>query len=482
MKKVFALMLALVMVLAVVCASAATIKVSQNVNADDGTAGNETYKAYKIFDVTTTSEFTQNDENLGEGKETGFSYTMPADSPWLTAVQATGAFTLTMSADGSVYNVALADESYNTETKAKEIAAALMANIPTGVTPIEFSTENEAVNVDDGYYIITSSLGTNLIAATATVDLTTKNEYPTDEKEVSKTDWNVGDDVEYTITVNIPASVDFTKPIVVHDTLDSVLKFNDDVSATIGDDTFAGARTNSEPSDECTFEVTLDISSLAPAEGAAPEAHTIVLKYTAELTSEAAADTEYVNKEFITYSAYETKPNEVKVKTFDFDLTKTFDPESEKELEATFKLYPTEGESKGTAAIQLIAGGDIAGKDITYVKADTDDTEKADIITAKNGKITNVRGLAAGTYYLTEQTTADGYNLLTTDVIITIGEDGSVTAESAEVEDGVITVENKAGTVLPSTGGMGTTIFYVVGGLLIIGAAIVLVARRKAHE
>ena len=481
MKKLFALMIALVMVMVVVSASAATIKISQNADPDEGVAGNETYKAYKIFDVTTTEAFTQTDENLGEGEKTGFSYTMPADSPWKSAVEGTGAFTLTLSADGTKYNVTL-NEGYNTEAKAKEIAASLMDNIPSGVTPITFTTEDEAVTVDDGYYIITSSLGTNLIAATATVDLTTKNSYITDKKEVSKTDWNVGDNVEYTITVNIPASVDYAKPIVVHDTLDEVLKFNNDVEATIGDNAFDGVTTSTATEDGCTFEVTLDISSLAPTAGAEPEAKTVVLKYTAELTSAAAADTEYANTEFSTYSAYQTIPHDAKIKTYDFDLTKTFDPESEEALEATFKLYPAVDGEKGSDAIQLISGGTIDGKDITYVKADTDDTGTADIISAKNGKITNVRGLASGTYYLTEQSTAEGYNLLTTDVVITIAEDGSVTAESAEVKDGVITVENKAGTVLPSTGGMGTTIFYVIGGLLIIGAGIVLVARRKAHE
>jgi LPXTG-motif cell wall-anchored protein len=45
-----------------------------------------------------------------------------------------------------------------------------------------------------------------------------------------------------------------------------------------------------------------------------------------------------------------------------------------------------------------------------------------------------------------------------------------------------VTVVNKAGTELPSTGGIGTTIFYVVGGLLVIGAAVILIARRKVSE
>ena len=51
--------------------------------------------------------------------------------------------------------------------------------------------------------------------------------------------------------------------------------------------------------------------------------------------------------------------------------------------------------------------------------------------------------------------------------------------QTAAVE---ITVENKAGAELPSTGGIGTTIFYIIGGLLVVGAAVVLIARRKARD
>ena len=58
----------------------------------------------------------------------------------------------------------------------------------------------------------------------------------------------------------------------------------------------------------------------------------------------------------------------------------------------------------------------------------------------------------------------------------------AVPVKASEGSFGEIDVENNEGTVLPSTGGSGTTIFYVIGGLLIIGAGIVLVARRKVHE
>lgn len=111
-------------------------------------------------------------------------------------------------------------------------------------------------------------------------------------------------------------------------------------------------------------------------------------------------------------------------------------------------------------------------------------------------------GLAAGTYTITEITAPDGYNLLTQPISLTItcntsnvsstntnctwtvtgklGNDDIITSVST---DGIIklTVENKTGSVLPSTGGMGTTIFYVLGAILVLGAAILLVTKRRMN-
>lgn len=46
-------------------------------------------------------------------------------------------------------------------------------------------------------------------------------------------------------------------------------------------------------------------------------------------------------------------------------------------------------------------------------------------------------------------------------------------------QDGGVKIENKAGTLLPSTGGMGTTLFYVAGGMMVVAAAVVLVTRKR---
>lgn len=121
-------------------------------------------------------------------------------------------------------------------------------------------------------------------------------------------------------------------------------------------------------------------------------------------------------------------------------------------------------------------------------------TVNGNIVTDDNGRM-SVSGLDAGTYFLTECVAPDGYNLLDADVKITItatySQDGKITDLTVAVDDGEategdkengeldVTVENFSGAELPSTGGIGTTIFYTLGGLLAVGAAVFLVTKKR---
>ena len=130
------------------------------------------------------------------------------------------------------------------------------------------------------------------------------------------------------------------------------------------------------------------------------------------------------------------------------------------------------------------------------------------ILTSAADGIFKIAGLDDGTYYLREIQAPAGYNLLEEDVQLVItadtknvqdwaGDPGqALTALNIRVNDGElqpgntetgivnVTVANNQGATLPETGGMGTTLFYIIGGLLVVGAGVLLVVRirMKAHN
>ena len=99
--------------------------------------------------------------------------------------------------------------------------------------------------------------------------------------------------------------------------------------------------------------------------------------------------------------------------------------------------------------------------------------------TDTNGKI-QIDGLDADTYYLREVKAPNGYNKLSSDILATvIGATTNADGSTSSYTTVVAKINNQSGTELPSTGGMGTTVFYVVGGILVVGAVVLLVARKR---
>lgn len=89
----------------------------------------------------------------------------------------------------------------------------------------------------------------------------------------------------------------------------------------------------------------------------------------------------------------------------------------------------------------------------------------------------NINGLKAGTYYLKEMAAPKGYNKLANPIKVTIDNEGKITTDKTTTEVGV---ENKSGTLLPSTGGMGTTLIYLAGIVLVVLSGYVLISKRRA--
>ncbi len=146
---------------------------------------------------------------------------------------------------------------------------------------------------------------------------------------------------------------------------------------------------------------------------------------------------------------------------------------------AKFKLYDAEtggNEIKLVQVTDAVDGG-------YYRPAVTGETG----VEIEAGEVT-IKGLGNGTYYLEETEAPISYNRLTGRQAVTI--DGASLTNTAAADntytakdtDTGIQVVNQAGTELPSTGGIGTTIFYVLGGILIVGAVVLLVSRKRMRE
>ena len=142
---------------------------------------------------------------------------------------------------------------------------------------------------------------------------------------------------------------------------------------------------------------------------------------------------------------------------------------------AEFKLYnnPT---CDATNEVKLYKSGDY------YYPVGTSGKQAVEYMeSAANGKF-DIGGLDAGTYYLQETKAPDGYNtcgLIEIKINATLSND---TVDLTNAKSMVNNIVDQSGVVLPSTGGIGTTIFYVVGGLLMVGAAVLLVTKKRMQK
>lgn len=494
-RKLFAVLTASALVGAM---SFTTMAASITIKHDDTYDGQakQTYKAYKILDVVKDKEGKPEAANA-------FAYTFDKESVWESVLKTAPQLDCKETADGTKYVVTLKAGIANDETTAKAMAKYFNENMPEGAAFTSLTADEAKTPVDDGYYLITSTLGTNLILATSDIEITEKNDYPKDDKKVETGSLTIGESATYYITVVVPASIDTSKKIIVHDVLPTELSFNNDVMVYVADTTEdmnadtavntlngltyseLGADTvvtTTDLGDTCAFHI-----DVTPKEYVGK---TLVFKYSAKLLETAAADRGFVNREFLDYSEYKTTNKDVPVMTYDFGLTKTFAGSDEKDtsLKATFKLYNAENHDKlkkvGETANAMTFKTDATGYYVSTSEGATSD------ITAVDDTVLNVRGLGAGTYYLVETATANGYNVLDHEITIHVTEikDGhgkvtggtvKITNDTVESDDTVI-VDNVKGLLLPSTGGMGTVAFAVVGLIVMAGAAVTLIIKKRA--
>lgn len=338
------------------------------------------------------------------------------------------------------------------------------------------STGGDAVlpGVAAGYYFIKSSLGSNMAVQTLSpITINEKNKYVTDDKTIPESDASsqIGQEITYTLTVRVPVTA--TEEIVLTDTMSKGLTFKEVKSQKINGTAATSAQTgavsavSAAENDATKFTITYTADQVKALVAGKNEDQIITVEVTVIINEEAAIDTDIPNTLDLKYgNNYDAVPKTAKTKTTKFDFDKVDGADKTTKLTgAEFQLL------QNNAVIKLVEVE--AGKTYRVATAAEitagGDTLKDVILT--NGNTVTINGLDGDlTYQLKETKAPTGYNLMSPDTVDVVPEDKLFAHQD---------IENNKGAQLPTTGGVGTTIFYVIGAVLVAGAGIILVARRR---
>ena len=468
-KKLVSLLLALAMIFAM---SLSVFAAGSNSIQVNNAQGGETYKIYKMLDADVNPE------------KTAYSYTLPAGSPWASFFNTGGDgadYVDIKTVDGTAYvtwNKTGASD-YEAFGKAAAAYAATAANVTEAVaaqTPTADGTITFA-NLDSGYYLITSTNGTLSMVETTplknTVIVNEKNPDPTIEKKVeengnfgTENSAQIGDTVNFQVKINVRKGA---KNYVMHDKMEDGLTFNKDsvgiVGLTKGTDyaVHTSGDSTGAPTDDCTFEISFAdsyLNSLTATNTGLTVTYSAVLNGNADVT---AGENNQVQLKWGDKS--QTEWGTTTTKTYQFEILKYDAADDAKEplAGAEFKLQDAEG-----AEVKVVKVSETEYRVANGAETGVVDTIK----TVANNKIV-VKGVDLAEYQLEETKSPHGYAKLSAPQKFEVKESNTILT---------VEVANTAGHTLPSTGGMGTTLFYVVGGILVIGAAAILILRKRASD
>lgn len=473
-KRTLALLLAVVLVLAL-SISAFAVDTNGSIKVDNAVV-NKTYTLYRIFDL--------------DSHNTDYSaINYKVSAKWANFF-VTGAAGLNYVTIDDMGYVTWKDGANAADFAAAAIAYATKANgIANDGQQKATSSIVEFTNLPLGYYLVQSDLGAlcSLDTTMPDVEIQEKNSKPTAKKEVEEdstgnygdhNDADIGQKVNFRTTINV---VDGDpKNYVLHDKMSEGLTFDaTSVKVAIGDTSLTEGTDYTLVSpgldNGCTFEVRFADGKLKPND-------VVTVTYSAKVNENAVVGgTGNPNEIHLSYgndSSTSTTPSETRTYVWEFDVLKyTMKEGTQTPLAgAQFKLYK---EVNGTKNYVIVdANNKVTGW--------TDKKDEGSLFeTPASGKF-EIIGLDADTYYLEEIQAPAGYNMLKDPVrvVITATIDqttkvGTATVTYGNGATGTVEIENNTGTELPSTGGVGTTIFYVIGGLLMAVAVVLLVTKKK---
>ena len=493
--KLTSLLLALVMVFAL-----ATTAFAQDITVTGGTgsitisnaAKGETYTIYKLFDATVNAD--------------GSSIAYTGEIPECLQTYFT--------ADANGYISATADAK-NGENMSDELKAALKAWTATAEKTAFAESDGSALNFKElpyGYYVVTTTQGDLVISVDSTMpDVIIVDKNSSTPKDLSKTasskDVSIGETVTYTVsfkTSNYYGAGAEAKKIVSYTIEDTLPAFLSNVTVTSiivdkdGDSTTPGDQVEvTAPFTE--KKIVIDWYDEGKNQFLYNNGATITITYTAVVTDSAAIDgLGNTNKVAVTWTTEDgNQPGPGKLE----------DEETIFTYAIALKKVNNKGKALPGAVFEFpfYVQTTPDATDGAYIYAGTTKAEGlTNQITTPDSGVIVVKGVKSGSYVIKEDTAPAGYNKLTAPVTVEavktsqtsthttvyLDENGNTTnsqtektievkVDIANIAATALVVVNKGGTELPSTGGMGTTVFYVLGTVLVMGAVVLLVTKKR---
>lgn len=448
-----------------------------------------TYKLYKILNLDSYS-YDSTDVN----REGHYSYTLTGDA-WDTFVNPNGTSNKFFNVTDNKY------VTFNTAADKSELAKAAMKyvidnNVTTTQELTKTATEDgnlEFTGLKLGYYLVDSTAGAlcNLTTTNPTISIQEKSEVPKVEKQVWCNDQNkysngnyasIGDTVKFKTTITKKSGA---QNYILHDTLSDGL--------TLDKSTFSVNKSDGTPvpvnkysitynnklgddAENCSFHITFENSYIE----ALADNDQIEVVYSALLNEKAVIfdPTTAGTNDNTTFLQYgdnmKTTNSETNTATY---YLKVFKYTGDNQPLANAEFALTQDGNKIKFVLESSKDGDYK----VYRKAtqkEIDDNKATDtLVTDSSGKL-KICGIF-GTLKLEETKAPKGYNKLVSPYTIKVSDGGFVTVNDETPSYNDVKVKNESGSLLPSTGGMGTTLIYLIGGALVLGSGIVLANKKR---